>query len=578
MRRRRSSCPASFRCAAAFSISFRRMPTIRCGSSCSATRSNRSGGSMSPRSAASKRSQSTTITMLEPTASDRAHFTSYLPPSTWFLLIEPSELAEEGKFYLERMDRPQAFSRGAADAGGNLQVSVGHGVGRARRVAGNDGPSGVRIGRAVQRRDRQGPRRAGQGQRRPRGVRRLRDGRGSASGSANCLRRRKLLAAGQLHFVVGHLEAGFRIVPQRIALVSAAELFQRQDLARTTRRRQARAIDSFLELREGDLVVHLAHGIGRYRGLRLLGEGRPGRRAPGAGVSRRHEDLRAGGEDRARAEVRRRQGRKAVLAHIGGKAWVRQKEAAQRAVTDLAAEMLELQAARDARPGIAFPPDTEWQREFDAAFPYQETPDQLTAIDAIKRDMHAARPMDRLLCGDVGFGKTELAIRAAFKAIDAGYQVAVLVPTTVLAEQHRRTFTRADGRVSVRDRRAFAVLHGEGAARDPRAHGRRDRSTSSSARIAWRRPTCSSQNLGLLDHRRGAAVRRGDQGAAQSAARDGRRADDDRHADSAHAAHVAVGRAGDFQPGNAAGRSAGRRDARHAVQRRARCATRSCAS
>jgi len=102
--------------------------------------------------------------------------------------------------------------------------------------------------------------------------------------------------------------------------------------------------------------------------------------------------------------------------------------------------MLELQAERDARPGIAFPADTEWQREFDAAFPYQETPDQLTSISDIKRDMQHARPMDRLLCGDVGFGKTELAIRAAFKAIDAGYQVAVLVPTTVLAEQHRRTF------------------------------------------------------------------------------------------------------------------------------------------
>src|SRR5205823_4788919 len=133
-------------------------------------------------------------------------------------------------------------------------------------------------------------------------------------------------------------------------------------------------------------------------------------------------------------------GARVVLANIGGKAWVKQKEAAEKAVTDLAAEMIELQAARDARPGIAFPSDTEWQREFDAAFPYQETPDQLTAIDEIKRDMQAGRPMDRLLCGDVGFGKTELAIRAAFKAIDAGYQVAVLVPTTVLAEQHRRTF------------------------------------------------------------------------------------------------------------------------------------------
>ena len=108
----------------------------------------------------------------------------------------------------------------------------------------------------------------------------------------------------------------------------------------------------------------------------------------------------------------------------------------------LAAEMIQLQAARESRPGIAFPIDSVWQREFDAAFPYQETSDQLDAIVAIKADMQQPKPMDRLLCGDVGFGKTELSIRAAFKAIDAGYQVAVLVPTTVLAEQHRRTFSQ----------------------------------------------------------------------------------------------------------------------------------------
>jgi transcription-repair coupling factor (superfamily II helicase) len=196
-----------------------------------------------------------------------------------------------------------------------------------------------------------------------------------------------------------------------------------------------------LELREGDLVVHVAHGIGRYRGLRLLEQDER---------AEEHLEIEYHGGTKiyvpaAKIELVQKyvggKGAKVVLAHIGGKAWVRQKEAAQRAVTDLAAEMIELQAARDARPGIAFPQDTEWQREFDAAFPYQETPDQLTAIDDIKRDMQAARPMDRLLCGDVGFGKTELAIRSAFKAIDAGYQVAVLVPTTVLAEQHRRTFS-----------------------------------------------------------------------------------------------------------------------------------------
>ena len=130
-----------------------------------------------------------------------------------------------------------------------------------------------------------------------------------------------------------------------------------------------------------------------------------------------------------------------TLAKLGGRLWERQKERVEEAVTDLAADMLELQAARASRPGIAFPADTEWQREFDASFPYHETPDQLITIDAIKHDMCQPRPMDRLLCGDVGYGKTEVAMRAAFKAVDAGYQVAVLVPTTVLCEQHLRTFT-----------------------------------------------------------------------------------------------------------------------------------------
>src|SRR5712691_7908077 len=104
--------------------------------------------------------------------------------------------------------------------------------------------------------------------------------------------------------------------------------------------------------------------------------------------------------------------------------------------------MIELQALREAKPGIALPPDTDWQREFEAAFPYAETPDQLTTMTEIKRDMERPRPMDRLICGDVGYGKTELAIRAAFKTIDNGRQVAVLVPTTVLAEQHFRTFSQ----------------------------------------------------------------------------------------------------------------------------------------
>ena len=166
------------------------------------------------------------------------------------------------------------------------------------------------------------------------------------------------------------------------------------------------------------------------------------------------------------------------------------------AVDDLAAEMLELQAARASRPGIAFPADTDWQQEFDASFPYHETADQLAAIDAIKHDMGLPRPMDRLLCGDVGYGKTEVAMRAAFKAVDAGYQVAVLVPTTVLAEQHLRTFTERMAEFPFEIAVALPVRHAQAAGRDHRARWPRARSTSSSARTGWRSPTCSSTTWG----------------------------------------------------------------------------------
>jgi transcription-repair coupling factor (superfamily II helicase) len=392
--------------------------------------------------------EATTITMLEPTASDRAHFTSHLPAETWFMLVEPNELAEEGKFYLERMDRPQAFHsvRTTLEEIYKFPSVTASGVpaGSVETTAHLEFESVERFSGEIGK-VRDELEKVSEGHEvfivceTEAEVERLRElfSKGeSGRGKAECGDSQSAIS-----FVVGHLEAGFRIVPQHVVLVSAAELFQRQDLARTTRRRQARAIDSFLELREGDLVVHVAHGIGRYRGLRLLEQD---------GRSEEHLELEYHGGTKiyvpsAKIELVQKyvggKGAKVLLAHIGGKAWVRQKEAAKKAVTDLAAEMIELQAARDARPGIAFPADTEWQREFDAAFPYQETPDQLTAIEEIKRDMQHARPMDRLLCGDVGFGKTELAIRAAFKAVDAGYQVAVLVPTTVLAEQHRRTFT-----------------------------------------------------------------------------------------------------------------------------------------
>ena len=215
----------------------------------------------------------------------------------------------------------------------------------------------------------------------------------------------------------------------------------RRAASRGGSRRLGRAIDSFLDLHEGDLVVHLSHGIARYRGMKLLEK---------SGQVEEHLELEFHGKTKLYVPaskiglVQKYVGgakSRPMLARLGGRLWDKQKRRVEAAVTDMAAEMLELQAVRSSRPGISFRVDTEWQNEFDSSFPFKETPDQLASLEAIKQDMRAPRPMDRLLCGDVGYGKTEVAMRAAFKAIDSGYQVAVLVPTTVLAEQHLRTFS-----------------------------------------------------------------------------------------------------------------------------------------
>ena len=249
--------------------------------------------------------------------------------------------------------------------------------------------------------------------------------------------------SGRLHFARGRLSAGFRLVPEKIVVISSAELFRREDAAaaRPARQRLSRAIDTFLDLHEGDFVVHVAHGIGRYRGLKLLEK-----------HGRTEEFLEVEFAENTRIYVpascielvqKYVGGTKLApkLAKVGGSAWERQKRAVEQAVADMAADMIQLQAKRESRPGVAFPPDTPWQRAFEESFPFDETPDQITAAEAIRGDLERPRPMDRLLCGDVGFGKTEMAMRAAFKVAEAGAQVAVLVPTTVLAEQHRRTLT-----------------------------------------------------------------------------------------------------------------------------------------
>ena len=196
---------------------------------------------------------------------------------------------------------------------------------------------------------------------------------------------------------------------------------------------------SYLELTEGDYVVHEQHGIGQYQGIKTLTV---------AGVTRDYITIKYAGKDALYVpcdqldKVSKYSGKSenVVLSKMGGSDWVKKKTRAKKAAKDMAKELIALYAERSRRPGYAFSADTEWQREFEAGFEYEETDGQLEAVREIKADMEKPCPMDRLLCGDVGFGKTEVALRAAFKCVMDGKQAAVLVPTTILAFQHFRTF------------------------------------------------------------------------------------------------------------------------------------------
>jgi transcription-repair coupling factor (superfamily II helicase) len=245
---------------------------------------------------------------------------------------------------------------------------------------------------------------------------------------------------GRLHLVVAEISGGFRLLDAEVLLLTGAELFHRSPVRRGRSRAQGKPISSLMQLDPGDLVVHLSHGIGLYRGLTTIEK-------HGQHIEHLTIEFDGGTKIYVPASriglVQRYVGgtkTQPKLAKIGGQNWIRQRKAAEAAVTDMAVELLEMQAERTARRGIVFDADNEWQRQFDASFPYVETPDQLRAIEVTKDDMESPKPMDRLICGDVGFGKTEVAMRAAFKAVVSGYQVAVLVPTTVLAEQHYHNF------------------------------------------------------------------------------------------------------------------------------------------
>jgi transcription-repair coupling factor (superfamily II helicase) len=236
------------------------------------------------------------------------------------------------------------------------------------------------------------------------------------------------------------LTAGFMSTAGRLAVVTEEDLFGSRRHTRAAPRFASRATVSVAdELEPGDFAVHRIHGVGRYGGVvhREL-----------AGAERDYLVLEYAGTDKLYVPteqvgmVAKYLGGDAPRLHrLGGSDWARATARVKRAVKDMAGELVRLYTARMAIPGHAFGPDTPWQRELEDAFPHEETPDQVTAIDDVKSDMERAVPMDRLICGDVGFGKTEIAVRAACKAVMEGKQVAVLVPTTLLAEQHFVTFS-----------------------------------------------------------------------------------------------------------------------------------------
>src|SRR5262245_11409634 len=382
------------------------------------------------------------VTALAAVANVAGQFTDYLPPESWILLVDPERINDEGKSYLLRVEKPAGFHSVTSVLAECSRFAV------ATTAEIQSGTAGVHCQLPFESVERFSG-----------DIGRVRDELDTIAHGDDVfivssteaeierlheiLSLTKLAAAGRLHFPLGTLHAGFRLRggDSGTLVLTAGEIFHRGELRRLPRRRLGKAIDSFLDLREGDLVVHLAHGIGRYRGLRLIDK---------QGQKEEHLEIEFDGGTKIFVPaikidlVQKYVGgtkTRPTLAKVGGKTWLRQKKEADGVVIDLAVEMLEMQALRRARPGIAFNTDSEWQREFDASFPYRETPDQLAAIASIKADMLRARPMDRLLCGDVGFGKTEVAMRAAFKAVDSGYQVAILVPTTILAEQHFHSFS-----------------------------------------------------------------------------------------------------------------------------------------
>lgn len=253
--------------------------------------------------------------------------------------------------------------------------------------------------------------------------------------------RKETLQAGKLQIIEGDLQTGFELPMQKLAIITEEELFKKRvkKQARRQKLSNAERIKNYSELQIGDYVVHVNHGIGKYLGIETLEIN---------GIHKDYLNIKYQGSDQLYVPVDQidqvqkfvgSEGKEPKIYKLGGNDWRKVKKKVESSVQDIADDLIKLYAEREASEGYAFSPDGEMQREFEASFPYQETEDQIRSINEIKKDMERLRPMDRLLCGDVGYGKTEVAIRAAFKAVAEGKQVALLVPTTILAQQHYET-------------------------------------------------------------------------------------------------------------------------------------------
>ncbi|MEX2288185.1 MAG: transcription-repair coupling factor [Planctomycetaceae bacterium] len=369
-------------------------------------------------------------------------FLESLPSGSWVMLVELPEMIEEAKHYLARLDNP----RGMFSIEATLSRCSDFPTVQVAAIGADGGGPACRL--QIESIERFTGQRAAIIEELAAVVGRDEHVLIACHNEGEQQRLQELLAESAatigsgVELCLGTVSRGFRMVRDRLVVVSDHELFGRTDLQRTTRRRrvESRAIDSFLDLKPGDLVVHLTHGIARFRGMELLTDDEH---------SEEHLllEFRDGVKMYVPASlihlVQKYVGAAKTAPHLsklGSGAWSKRKQRVAEALVDMAGDMIRLQAARAAKPGITYPPDSHFQQEFEASFPYTETVDQVDAIADVKDDMQKPQPMDRLICGDVGYGKTEVAMRAAFKAVDAGKQVAVLVPTTVLAEQHYRTF------------------------------------------------------------------------------------------------------------------------------------------